>query len=44
MLVMELGKVIEVSPVQPLKALLPMLDTELGIDIEDNPVQPLKVA
>ena len=44
MLVMELGKAIDVSPVQPLKAHFPMLVAELGIDIEVNPVQPLKAA
>ena len=31
--------VMVVSPLQPLKAELPMLVTDSGIDIDDNPVQ-----
>ena len=34
--------VMDVNPVQPSKALSPILDTELGIEIDVSPVQPEK--
>ena len=38
----ELGMVIYVSPVQPLKASFPIDVTELGMVIDVSPVQPAK--
>ena len=44
MSVTELGMVIEVSPVQPLKAFHPMSVTELGMVTDVSPVQPRKAS
>ena len=42
MLVTLFGMVIEVKPLQPEKALLPMLVTLLGMVMEVKPLQPQK--